>query len=120
MAVLGHPFGQWYPKEHHKEVGELLNRGAFITEFWSDMPFERQNFLKRNRIIAGLAHTTIVIESGERGGSLVTAQHALHYGREVFAFPGRTTDPKSAGCLHLIKKKTRHASSRLQKMWSNG
>ena len=104
VAVLGHPFGQWYPKEHQKEVGELLNRGAFITEFWSDMPFERQNFLKRNRIIAGLAHATIVIESGERGGSLVTAQHALQYGLEVFAFPGRTTDSKSAGCLHLIKK----------------
>ena len=104
VAVLGHAFGEWYPKEHAKAVNDFLQGGAFISEFWSDMPFERQNFLKRNRIIAGLTHATIVIESGVRGGSLVTAQHALQYGREVFAFPGRNQDSKSAGCLNLIKQ----------------
>ena len=104
VAVLGHAFGEWYPKEHGKTVVDFLKGGAFVSEFWSDMPFERQNFLKRNRIIAGLSHATIVIESGVRGGSLVTAQHALQYGREVFAFPGRSQDSKSAGCLNLIKQ----------------
>ena len=104
VAVLGHAFGEWYPKEHEKWVGQFLQKGAFVSEFWSDMPFERHNFLKRNRIIAGLSHATIVIESGEQGGSLVTAQHALRYGREVFAFPGRSQDTKSAGCLNLIKQ----------------
>lgn len=103
VAVLGHSFGQWYPPSHTKYVTPLLKQGAFITEFWSEHPFERANFLKRNRIIAGAAHATVVIESGQEGGSLVTADHALAYGREVFAFSGRPTDPKSSGCLRLIK-----------------
>lgn len=103
VGVLGHAFGQWYPKTHAKYVKPFLQNGAFITEFWSDDLFERSNFLKRNRLIAGAAHATVVIESGEKGGSLVTAQHALAYGREVFAFPGRPTDIKSTGCLRLIK-----------------
>ena len=103
VAVLAHPFGQWYPKEHKGEVDKIMQNGAFVTEFWSDDPFERANFLKRNRIIAGLSHATIVIESGEKGGSLVTASHVLAYGREVFAPPGRISDPQSQGCLGLLK-----------------
>ena len=98
------PLGNGTPKNTPKNGERFLQGGAFISEFWSDMPFERQNFLKRNRIIAGLSHATIVIESGVRGGSLVTAHHALQYGREVFAFPGRSQDSKSAGCLNLIKQ----------------
>lgn len=103
VAVLGHSFGRWYPATHSKYVTPILQKGAFISEFWSTDPFKRTNFLKRNRIIAGAAHATVVIESAEKGGSLVTAHHALAYGREVFAYPGRPTDPKSAGCLGLIK-----------------
>ena len=103
VGVLGHSYGQWYPREHEKHVPSFLNHGAFITEFWSKDLFERTNFLKRNRIIAGAAHATVVIESGAKGGSLVTAQYALDYHREVFTFPGRPTDQKSIGCLSLIK-----------------
>lgn len=103
VAVLGHPFGQWCPAVHAKYVPAFLEKGAFVTEFWSDDPFDRSNFLRRNRIIAGAAHATVVIESGSKGGSLVTAQYALAYHREVFAFPGRPTDQKSAGCLSLIQ-----------------
>lgn len=103
VAVLGHSFGRWYPKEHSKEVATLLKSGAFVSEFWSSSPFVSSNFLRRNRIIAGLSHATIVVESGEKGGSLVTASQALAYGREVFAAPGRVSDSKSQGCLHLIK-----------------
>ncbi len=103
VAVLAHAYGHWYPKEHREEVANFKQKGAFITEFWSDDPFERANFLKRNRIIAGLSHATIVIESGEKGGSLVTASYALAYGREVFAPPGRISDLQSQGCLKLLK-----------------
>ena len=71
VAVLGHSFGQWYPPSHTKYVTPLLKQGAFITEFWSEHPFERANFLKRNRIIAGAAHATVVIESGQEGGVLL-------------------------------------------------
>ena len=121
VAVLGHSFGQWYPTSHSKYVEPLLKQGAFITEFWSEDPFERSNFLKRNRIIAGAAHATVVVESGKEGGSLVTADHALAYGREVFAFPGRPTDPKSLGCLRLIKndqaRMIRHGKDFIQ--WMN-
>ena len=104
VAVIGHPFTQWYPKEHAFFVPKLLEKGAFVSEFWSSDTFNPGNFLQRNRIIAGLAHATIVIESGKKGGSLATARHTLSYGREVFAFPGRTNDPKSEGCLQLIKR----------------
>ena len=79
-----------------------MTQGALFTEFWSDAPFERSNFLQRNRIIAGLAHLTLVIESGTKGGSMVTAYQAFQYGREVFALPGRLSDPKIQGCLQLI------------------
>jgi len=104
VAVIGHSFTRWYPPEHGVYVDKILARGAFISEFWSTDPFKPSNFLRRNRIIAGLAHATIVIESGKKGGSLATAHQALSYGREVFAFPGRTDDPKSEGCLQLIKR----------------
>lgn len=102
-AVLGHPFGQWYPRSHKQHVDELLTRGCFLSEYPSTASFDRTNFLRRNRIIAGLSHATIVIESGQKGGSLVTAAQALDYGREVFTLPGQVTDNKSQGCLQLIK-----------------
>src|SRR5690606_23762150 len=78
--------------------------GGFITEFWSSDTFDRNNFLKRNRIIAGLSEATIVIESAEKGGSLVTADIANSYNREVFAVPGRATDSQRRGCNNLIKQ----------------
>ena len=77
--------------------------GGFVTEFWSTDIFDRTNFLKRNRIIAGMSEATIVIESAAKGGSLVTADIANSYNREVFAAPGRTTDSQSEGCNDLIK-----------------
>lgn len=104
VAVIGHSFTRWYPKENAAFVPKILEKGAFVSEFWSTDAFNPANFLQRNRIIAGLAHATIVLESGSKGGSLATAHHALSYGREVFAFPGRTNDAKSAGCLQLIKR----------------
>lgn len=104
IGCLAHGLNQIYPKVHKKYVDEVLNHGGFFTDFCSDDDFERNNFLKRNRIIAGLSEATIVIESAEKGGSLVTAEMANGYNREVFALPGRHSDKMSIGCNNLIKK----------------
>ena len=103
IACLAHGLDQIYPKIHKKYVPKIKSNGGLITEFWSSDVFERTNFLKRNRIIAGISEATIVIESGEKGGSLVTADIANSYNREVFAVPGRPSDPQSEGCNQLIK-----------------
>ncbi|WP_432412221.1 DNA-processing protein DprA [Rasiella sp. SM2506] len=108
IACLAHGLNQMYPKSHKKYVAKLEKNGGFITEFWSDDPFDRNNFLKRNRIIAGLSEATIVIESAEKGGSLVTADIANSYNRDVFAVPGRATDSQSQGCNNLIKSNQAH------------
>ena len=97
-ACLGHGLNQIYPKEHYPYVEPICKKGALLSEFWSNSPFEKSNFLKRNRIIAGLANATVVIESGIKGGSLVTAEQAHHYGRDVFIIPGRLSDSQSKGC----------------------
>lgn len=103
IACLAHGLNQIYPKNHKKYINEVEQQGGFVSDFWSiDQP-ERNNFLKRNRIIAGLSEATIVIESSKKGGSLVTADIANSYNREVFAVPGRTNDPQSQGSNNLIK-----------------
>lgn len=104
IGCLAHGFNQIYPKVHKKYVDSVLEHGGFFTDFCSDDEFDRNNFLKRNRIIAGLSEATIVIESAEKGGSLVTAEIANGYNREVFALPGRYSDKMSIGCNNLIKK----------------
>jgi DNA processing protein len=103
IGCLAHGLNQIYPKVHKKYVSQVEENGGFITEFWSRDAFDRTNFLKRNRIIAGMSEATIVIESAEKGGSLVTADIANSYNREVFAAPGRTSDSQSQGCNNLIK-----------------
>ena len=108
IGCLAHGLNQIYPKTHKRYVADVENNGGFYTDFWSSDPFDRNNFLKRNRIIAGLSEATIVIESAEKGGSLVTADIANSYNREVFAVPGRTTDSQSAGCNNLIKYQKAH------------
>lgn len=108
IACLGHGLNQIYPKKHKKYTSDIIENGGFYTEFWSSDTFDRNNFLRRNRIIAGLSKATIVIESAERGGSLVTADIANSYNREVFAVPGRATDSQSRGCNNLIKQQKAH------------
>ncbi|SDB62355.1 DNA processing protein [Flavobacteriaceae bacterium MAR_2010_188] len=111
IGCLAHGLNQIYPKVHKKYVTEIEKNGGFITDFWSSDNFDRNNFLKRNRIIAGLSEATIVIESAEKGGSLVTADIANSYNRDVFAVPGRTTDSQSVGCNDLIKQQKAHLLS---------
>lgn len=108
IACLAHGFDQVYPKAHAKYVSSLKEHGGFVTEFWSTDEFDRNNFLQRNRIIAGISEATIVIESAEKGGSLVTADIANSYHRDVFALPGRATDFQSMGCNNLIKTQQAH------------
>ncbi|WP_066223116.1 DNA-processing protein DprA [Formosa haliotis] len=108
IGCLAHGLNQIYPKVHKKYVAEVEKHGGFLTDFWSSSHFDRNNFLRRNRIIAGLSSTTIVVESAERGGSLVTADIANSYNRDVFAVPGRPTDSLSVGCNNLIKQQKAH------------
>ena len=108
VAVLAHGLNQIYPKSHKKYVSKIEQKGGFITEFWSTSSPEKENFVKRNRIVAGISEATIVIESAEKGGSLITALLANDYNRDVFAVPGRTTDKFSQGCNNLIKTQRAH------------
>ncbi|QOD59652.1 DNA-protecting protein DprA [Polaribacter haliotis] len=103
IAVLAHGLEEIYPKVHKKYINQVNENGGFLTEFWHQETPLRENFLKRNRIVAGISKATIIIESAEKGGSLVTADIANSYDRDVFAVPGRTTDIYSKGCNNLIK-----------------
>jgi DNA processing protein len=103
IGVLAHGLNQIYPKSHKKFVAKMEQDGGFFTEFWSISEIASESFVKRNRIVAGIAEATIVIESAEKGGSLITATLASEYDREVFAVPGRATDKYSQGCNSLIK-----------------
>ena len=103
IAVLAHGLAEVYPKVHKKYMQQVNENGGFLTEFWhNEMPL-RENFLKRNRIVAGISKATIIIESAVKGGSLVTADIANSYDKDVFAVPGRTTDVYRKGCNNLIK-----------------
>ena len=103
IGVVAHGLNQIYPKPHKKYVAKVEQNGGFMTEFWSSSNPDKENFVRRNRIVAGMTEATIVIESADRGGSLITANMANDYNRDVFAVPGRVTDKYSQGCNNLIK-----------------
>jgi DNA processing protein len=103
IGILAHGLNQVYPKTHKKYVAKIEENGGFMTEFWSSSNPDKENFVRRNRIVAGMSEATIVIESADRGGSLITANMANDYNRDVFAVPGRVTDKYSQGCNNLIK-----------------
>ena len=103
IAVLAHGLDRIYPRLHQDVANKLQEKGALVTEFMSGTNPDRQNFVKRNRIIAGLSDATLVVESAEKGGSLITAHIAQSYNRDVLAFPGRIDDEYAKGCNKLIK-----------------
>lgn len=103
VGVLAHGLNTMYPQTHASVARKMLANGGLLTDFISDALPERNNFLKRNRIIAGLSDATLVIESGIKGGALITADIANSYNRDVFAVPGRPDDQWSQGCNSLIK-----------------
>ncbi len=104
IAVLAHGLDSIYPSENSGLAKEILYKeGGLLTEYKSKTKPDKHNFPIRNRIVAGMSDATIVVESGIKGGSIITVELANGYNKDVFAFPGKTTDSKSAGCNHLIK-----------------
>lgn len=104
VGVLAHGLDQLYPPDHEGLAREMIKQGGgLLTEFRSKTKPDKHNFPTRNRIVAGMSDATVVIETGLKGGSMITAELANSYNKDVFAYPGKTTDPKSAGCNHLIK-----------------
>jgi DNA processing protein len=103
IIIPAHGLDRIYPYRHRPEAVASLEHGGLLTEYPSGTEPLQGNFLQRNRIVAGLADAVVVVESGARGGSLVTAGLAVHNRRALFAFPGRPSDPVSAGCNALIR-----------------
>lgn len=103
VGVLAHGLDTMYPASHRNTAAQMVQHGGLLTEYPSQTRGDRQNFLRRNRIVAGISDCTIVAESMSHGGSLVTARIANDYGRDVFAVPGRIGDKASEGCNDLIR-----------------
>jgi DNA processing protein len=103
IGVLGHGLTKIYPPEHAQLAREMVKQGGLLTEFGSNAKPDKHHFPVRNRIVAGMSDATVVIETGIKGGSMITADLANGYHKDVFAFPGKVNEPKSAGCNALIK-----------------
>lgn len=108
IGVLGHGLDRIYPAAHRELASRMLDNGGLLTEFPSGTNPDRQNFPMRNRIIAGLADVTIVVEAALKGGALITAEIANTYNKDVCAFPGAIDQEYSAGCNYLIKTNRAH------------
>ncbi len=104
VCALAHGLDRIYPAAHQSTAQKMLENGGWLTDFTSKTIPNRENFPRRNRIVAGISDATIVIESKKSGGSLITADIANSYNRDVFAFPGRVDDVCSEGCNNLIKQ----------------
>ncbi len=103
VGVVGHGLDKMYPSLHADTARKMIQNGGLVSDFPSKTKIDPSNFVRRNRIIAGLADATIVVESAEKGGALITAEIASSYNRDVFAFPGRVDDIYSKGCNRLIR-----------------
>ncbi|MFT3933409.1 MAG: DNA-processing protein DprA [Chitinophagaceae bacterium] len=104
IAVVAHGLDKMYPPEHAVLAKEMIKgNGGLLTEFMSKTKPDKHNFPSRNRVVAGMCDATVIVETDIKGGSIITAELANSYNRDVFAFPGKVTDNKSAGCNLLIK-----------------
>jgi len=103
VGVLAHGLDTIYPSQHKGLAKEMLQTGGLLTEFMRNTKPDKHNFPKRNRIVAGMCDAVIVAETAIKGGSMITAELAYNYNRDVFVFPGKITDSKSSGCNYLIK-----------------
>jgi DNA processing protein len=104
VGVVGHGLDKIYPSDHAGLAKDMIkNGGGILSEFFSGTKPDKHNFPLRNRVVAGLSDATVLVETNIKGGSMITANLADAYNRDVFAVPGRTTDTKSSGCNHLIK-----------------
>lgn len=103
IGVLAHGLDQIYPYHHRDTAAQMLSHGGLLTEFMTQTNADKPNFVRRNRIVAGMSDCCIVIESAAKGGGLITAGIAQSYDRAVFAFPGSVGMPFSEGCNNLIR-----------------
>jgi DNA processing protein len=103
VGVMAHGLDRIYPSQHKGIAQKMIEQGGLLTEFMSRTTPDRENFPKRNRIVAGLCDVLVVVETAERGGAIITAEIANNYNKDVAAFPGRINDEYSAGCNNLIK-----------------
>ncbi|MBC7912885.1 MAG: DNA-protecting protein DprA [Pyrinomonadaceae bacterium] len=108
VGVVGHGLDRIYPAQHRSLAEKMLSNGGLLTEFASQTNPDRENFPKRNRIVAGMADATIIVEASLTGGALITAELANSYNRDVFSFPGNIKEEFSAGCNFLIKTNRAH------------
>ena len=104
LGVIAHGLDKIYPPTHRSVAVRMLDKGGLVTEYLSNTNPDRPNFVQRNRIIAGLSDAVVVVESGIKGGALITAGLANDYNRDVFTFPGRVHDEWSKGCNKLIQQ----------------
>ena len=103
VGVLAHGLDQIYPYRHRETAAQMLNHGGLLTEFMTQTNADKPNFVRRNRIVAGMADSVVLVESAAKGGGLITAEIAQSYARSVFAFPGNVGQPYSEGCNNLIR-----------------
>jgi len=103
FGILGHGLHRIYPAKHATVAAKMLEKGGLFTEFPIQSKIDRENFIQRNRLVAGISQATIVIESAKKGGSMSSIAFANDYSRDVFAVPGRIDDPLSQGCNELIR-----------------
>ena len=103
VGVLAHGLDQIYPYRHRETAAQMLDHGGLLTEFMSQTNADKPNFVRRNRIVAGMSDACIVVESAAKGGGLITAEIAQSYDRAVFAFPGAVGMTYSEGCNNLIR-----------------
>ncbi len=103
IGVMAHGLDRIYPQVHNQVARKMVEHGGLITEHISGADPDKENFPKRNRIIAGLCDAVVVVEAAKKGGALITADIANSYNRDVFALPGRISDTYSEGCNMLIK-----------------
>ena len=104
VGVVAHGLDDLYPPSHRLTADQMLKQGGLLTEFPTCTRPDRLNFVRRNRIVAGLSDATLLVESAIRGGGLITTRIANDYGRDVFAFPGAVGAPYSEGCNDLIRR----------------
>lgn len=103
LGVLAHGLDQIYPYHHRDTAAEMTTHGGLLTEFMTQTNADKVNFVRRNRIVAGIADATLLVESAAHGGGLITTRIARDYNRDVFAFPGAVGAPYSEGCNQLIR-----------------
>lgn len=104
VGVMGNGLSTVYPSLNKTMAKEMIAQGGLLTEFGNKVGPDKHNFPRRNRVVAGMADALVVVETPVKGGSMITAELAGSYNRDVFAYPGKTTDVRSGGCIRLIQQ----------------